>query len=176
MSDPTNTIRAINKLFSAFPPLPAEDGDERLRRYLEVATEFAPDVLDAGVDLCVKGKLPGHDGRFVPTPPMLATACRLAAEYAARQRYVDKFATPALPPPDVVKTPEQRARALAMVNQFVAQQTELIEGETSEQAKRRQERYAKVNARFKPDLSEAAVMERLLGYSTGSPESEEHAA
>ena len=107
---------------------------------------------------------------------MLATACRLAAEYAARQRYVEKFARPALPPPDVVRTPEQRARALEMVNQFVAQQAELIEGETSEQTKRRQERYAKVNSRFKPDLSDHAVMERLLGYSTGSPESEEFAA
>lgn len=176
MSDPIRAIEAINKLFSAFPPLPAGDGDERLRRYLEVATEFAPDVLDVGVDICVKGKLPGHDGRFVPTPPMLATACRLAAEQLARQRYVDKFATPALPPPEIVKTPEQRARALGMVDQFVAQQSEMIEGETSEQTKRRQERSAKVNARFKPDLSEAAVMERLLGYSTGSPESEEHAA
>lgn len=176
MPDPTNTIRAINKLFSAFPPLPAEDGDERLRRYLEVAGEFREDVLAAGVELCVRGKLPGHDGRFVPTPPMLATACRLAADNLARQRYVAQFSAPKLPPPEIVKTPEQRARALAMVNQFVAQQSEMIESETSEQAKRRHERYAKVNSRFKPDLSEAAVMERLLGYSTGSPESEEHAA
>lgn len=132
-----------------------------MRRYLEVAQGFDPALVEEGVEICLTGRLPGYTGQFAPTPPMFASACRLAADHFARQRYVDKFATPALPPPDVVKTPEQRARALAMVDQFVAQQAELIEGETSEQTKRRLERYAKVNARFKPDLSEAAVMERL---------------
>jgi len=132
--------------------------------------------IETAVRKLVRGEYDWHNRAFAPSSAILGSAVIQERDARLFSERRSQLRQPALPPPDVVKTPEQRARALAMVNQFVAEQTELIEGETSEQTKRRQERYAKVNARFKPDLSEAAVMERLLGYSTGSPESEEFAA
>ena len=165
----------LRVLFSTFPAS-GGDNEAQVAAYALALDGHDMRDIETAFRKLIRGEYDWHNRAFAPSSAVLGSAviqerdARLVSEKRSQLR------TPALPPPDVVKTPEQRARALAMVNQFVAQQTELVEGETSEQTKRRQERYAKVNARFKPDLSEAAVMERLLGYSTGSPESEEHAA
>lgn len=165
----------LRVLFSTFPAS-GGDNEAQVAAYALALDGHDMRDIETAFRKLIRGEYDWHNRAFAPSSAILGSAviqerdARLLSEKRAQLRY------PALPPPDVVKTPEQRARALAMVNQFVAQQSELIEGETSEQTKRRQERYARVNARFKPDLSEAAVMERLLGYSTGSPESEEFAA
>lgn len=122
----------------------------------------------------IKGQVPGHDGRFAPTAPMLAGACRLVLEKYNRVRYLEGIAAPRLPPPDIEKTPEQRERAKAKVAEFVASvgAEAMTEAETQE----RSARWAKVNARFDPPQDDASISARLIKYTLGSPESEREIA
>jgi hypothetical protein len=151
-------------------------GDQALllHNYLMAAEDWPADIVEDAVTLYIKGKVPGFDGRFAPTAPMLDTGCRLVTEQRARERYLDGLSAPRLPSPDIERTQEQRARAKAQVDAFVATQkaVEL----TAEETKQRAERWAKVNARFDPPQDDASVMQRLMGYSVGAPESDDAAA
>lgn len=173
MQTPKRKIRDIQRLLSAFPPQPG-DPEQVLRNYVFAVDEWQADHVEAAVDLYLCGKVPGFDGRFAPTPPMLATGCRIAAEAAARSRYLDSLSTPRLPSPQIVHSPEERARVRELVQGFVAA------GEAhkaaTEATKEHIERWNRVHARFDPPQDDQSLMERLLGYSVGSPESEENAA
>src|SRR5690606_36007701 len=99
MQDQTRKLKAIRRLLGQFPEQggaanePLEKRAERMALrttgYLTAIDGFVIEIIEDGVDLVVRGELPGHDGRFAPTPPMLATACRIAAEKVARARYLD---------------------------------------------------------------------------------------
>ena len=178
MQAPQRKLKDIQRLLSAFPPI---NGDPALvlHNYLMAVEDWPADFVEDGVTLIVKGKLPGHDGRFAPTPPMVATACGIVAETVARQRYLDQISRPALPPPDIEKTPEQRERAKAKLAEFVASVSEDPTSEASIAI--RNARWAKVNAYFDPPQDEDSLTERLhlkrgASYSVGSPESDDAAA
>ena len=149
-------------MFSAFPPLSNVDPEEALRRYFEAIEDFPAYDLETAVTLFVKGRVPGFDGRFAPTPPMLATACRQAAEMRQREAYLESFNNPRLPPPDIEKTDERRHRARALMEQTVANLTAGTAVETAEAEAASKARWEKVNARFQPDQSDEAIAERLL--------------
>lgn len=146
-----------------------------LRRYLEAVSGFAPELVEAAVSICMAGELPGYDGRFAPTPPQFATACRLAAERKARRDYVDGVTRRRLPPPPIERSPASRERVRDMVARF-SQGQMASNAEADEAASTRAKVMAKANEVFRPDMSADAVMRRLMGYSLGSPESEENAA
>lgn len=166
-------MKDIQRLLAGFPPV---SGDPALvlHNYLMAAEDWTADQVEDGVTLILKGKLPGHDGRFAPTAPMFAAACRLAAETAARARYLEGIMAPRLPPPDIVHTPEERARAKAQVDAFIAAQAGSTDAVALDAARKAQ--WAKVNARFMPALDDQSIAERLLGYTVGAPESDENAA
>lgn len=156
---------------SAFPPTSGVDPAQALHNYLMVAEDYDADLVEEAVTLYVKGLMPGFDGRFAPTPPMLATGCRKAAENRQRAAYFAGLVRPALPPPDIEKTPEQRERAKAKVAEFLAS----LDAPDSdvETVKRRNAQFAKTNARFMPDMSDEAVKARLMKgtrYSVGDGE------
>jgi len=145
-----------------------------LHNYLMAVEDWSADFVEEGVTLILKGKLPGHDGRFAPTAPMVATACRMAAEKHSRSVYLERLRTPALPAPDIVHTDEERARAKAKVAEFVASVSD--DPLNEEAIAIRNARWAKVNARFDPPQDEASLTERLhlrrgATYSVCSPES-----
>ena len=185
-------MKALRRLFGQFPEAGgpanetmgarAERMALRTTGYLTAIDGFATDLVEDAVDLVLKGELPGHDGRFVPTPPMLATACRLAAEKLARQRYLAGLAAPRLAPPQIVHTPEsqERVRQLAKHAAEVIGSVDLHNSEAEIVASK--ERWAKVNAHFAPPQDDASLTDRLnlhrdsLGYDVGAPESEENAA
>ena len=185
-------MKALRKLFGQFPEAggPANETLEaraerlalRTTGYLTAIDGFATDLVEDAVDLVLKGELPGHDGRFVPTPPMLASACRMAAERVARVRYLNRLRTPQLPAPDIKHTPESQERVRQMA-QDAAERIGAVDLHTSEtEIAASQERWAKVNAHFAPPQDDASLTERLnlrrdpRGYSIGSPESEDNAA
>jgi len=173
MQGPQRKLKDIKRLLSAFPPIPG-DPALVLHNYLMAVDDWAADFVEEAVTLYIKGNVPGFDGRFAPTAPMLATGCRLANERHARQRYLDGLSVPKLPSPTIEHTPEQRARAKAQVDAFVAAQDAVTLG--AEETKAQNERWAKVNARFDPPQDDASIMERLMGYSVGAPESDDAAA
>lgn len=181
MSTPQQTLKDIKRLLASFPPV---NGDPALvlHNYLTAAAGFAPDFLTDGVDLIIKGELPGHDGRFAPTPPMLATACRLAAEKNARQRYLNGIKAPRLPAPDIKKTDAERERVREMAK-HAAETIGAVNLDTSEaEMAASKARWERVNAYFQPPQDDASLTDRLnlnrdrQGYSIGAPESEENAA
>lgn len=192
MQDQTRKLKALRKLFGQFPEAggPASESIEaraermalRTTGYLTAIDGFATDLVEDAVDLVLKGELPGHDGRFVPTPPMLATACRLAAERIARARYLDGLNAPRLPAPQIEHTPEsrERVRQMALHAAEVIGSVDLNNSEAELAASKA--RWERVNAHFDPPQDEASLTERLnlkrdsLGYAIGSPESEENAA
>lgn len=173
MKTPQRKIRDIQRLLSAFPPQ-GGDPEQTLRNYVFAVDEWAADLVEAAVDLYLCGKVTGFDGRFAPTPPMLATGCRIAADAQARARYLENFSTPRLPSPQIVHTAEERQRVRRLVEGFVAAGE--AEKATLQATREHIERWNRVHARFDPPQDDQSLMQRLLGYSVGSPESEENAA
>jgi hypothetical protein len=193
MQDQTQKLKAIRRLLGSFAERRGPVGETVEQRadrlalvthgYLTAIDGFDANLIEAGVDLVLRGGLPGHDMSFAPTAPQFATACRMAAERASRQRYLNGLTAPRLPPPEIVKTPEQRERAREMVQGFVASQSpEHAEPQVAEQ--RRRDMIAKHDSFFADEFvpTEGGVgrisktLAKKLGYSVGSPESDDAAA
>lgn len=192
MQDQTGKLKALRNLFGQFPEAGGradESIEQRAERmalratgFLTALDGFALDLVEDAVDLVLRGELPGHDGRFAPTPPMLATACRLVAEKHARRRYIDGIKAPRLAAPEIPKTDEQRQRVRELAK-HAAETIGAVNLDTTEaEIAASKERWDKVNAHFDPPQDEVSLTDRLnlrrdaRGFEVGSPESEEHAA
>lgn len=185
-------MKALRKLFGQFPEAGGradESIEQRAERmalratgFLTALDGFALDLVEDAVDLVLRGELPGHDGRFAPTPPMLATACRLAAEKNARRNYLNGIKSPRLVAPEIRKTDEQRQRVRELAK-HAAETIGAVNLDTTEaEIAASKERWAKVNAHFDPPQDYESLTDRLnlnrdsQGYDIGAPESDEAAA
>lgn len=163
-------------LLASFPSFSSGDAEAALAAYELVMAQADERDLQPGFMVLINGEYAGHDGRFAPTAPQLATAIRIARDKRLRLEELDRRYTPRLPAPDIEKTPEQRARARAKMEAFV-QSVGAADAELSAEAiASRKDRWDKTNHRFRPPMDDASVARRLLGYEIGSPESEENAA
>lgn len=184
MNDQQRVSAALERLFRTYPSLGKGSTPEEISRslaaaaqvYYEAVAPYTADDVEVAVNAFLTGTVPGHNTAFAPTAPMVGSACRRAMEKRVDAENLRRRLRPALPKPDIVHTDEERARAKALVADFVASVASAEIEQTTEEQKRRKERWEKVNARFQPAMDDASVMERLLGYSTGSPESDEFAA
>lgn len=174
MDAKTQTVNLIGKLLSAFPP-PSFGGskEDALRRYIEALEGYAvPDIV-AGIDLLVKGRFPGVDGRFAPTPPQVSSAVRRAME--DRIDSERRSRPPRLMKPDVpLPTPEEKARAKAALDAFMAQHRAPKMGDEAKKA----EEWSKVHARFDAPQDPESLSKRLLkgvSYMVGNDADEEAA-
>lgn len=167
-------------MLSAFPAASTADPEQALRNFIEVAEDFDADLVEDAVTLFIKGQVPGFDGRFAPTAPMLAGACRLAAEHRARRKFLEGLAAPRLPSPTIEKTDEQRARARAQMQQAIDNLAAATALETVEVAAANKARWDKTNERFHPDMSDEAVMDRLIhkrpAFTAGDPDGDRDVA
>lgn len=192
MQDQTAKLKALRKIFGQFPEAggPANESVEaraermalRATGFLTALDGFAVDLVEDAVDLVLRGELPGHDGRFAPTPPQLASAARIVRDKRLDSEALTRRYTPRLPAPDIAKTPEQRARARAKMEEFVRSVGGAEAEQTAESLAASKARWERVNARFDPPQDEASLTERLnlnrdaRGFEIGSPESDEAAA
>lgn len=172
-------MKDIQRLLAAFPATSQADPALVLHNYLMSVEDWPADIVTDAVDQFMKGNVPGWDGRFAPTPPMLGSACRRAQEAVSRANYLTRISRPALPPPDITHTDEERARAKAKVAEFVASVSDDPADEATIAI--RNARWAKVNARFDPPQDDESLAERLhlrrgVDYSVGAPESDDAAA
>lgn len=164
----------LRLLFASFPAS-GGDSEGQLAAYAMALDGHDLRDIETAIRKLVRGEYQWHNQAFAPSSAILGSAVsgernrRLESE--RRQNMRESLALPA---PTIEHTPEQRERAKAMVEQFVADQQRIAGDDQTEQ--KRRDQFAKVNAYFMPEQSERAIAERLLGYSTGSPESEEHAA
>lgn len=169
-------------LLGSFPNFTSGDAEAALAAYELVMRQADERDLQPGFMLLINGEYPGHDGRFAPTAPQLASAIRMARDKRLESERLDRIAQPRLPAPDIEKTPEEIARAKAKLQAFVETQGAIDAHQNAEQIAAAKERWEKTNARFQPPMDDASLTERLnlnrdrLGYDIGSPESEEHAA
>lgn len=176
-------MKEIQRLLAAFPSTSQADPALVLHNFLTAVDDWSADYVEDAVSAFIKGQVPGFDGRFAPTPAMLGAQCRVASDMEARRRYLDRLATPALPPPDIKHSPEEQARARAKVAEFIAAQGPSI-SEQRELDSERRASMAKHDSFFAADFipTEGGVgrisksLAKLLGYSIGAPESEENAA
>jgi hypothetical protein len=118
---------------------------------------------------------PNYDGRFAPTAKQLATAIRMA-----RDNRIDSERRSALrlpPPPEKVVSQEERASVKARYEALMATTLEREKIENEERLAAARVKFAKVNEYFDGDLpmDDASIMQRLMGYSVGAPESDEAA-
>lgn len=189
MQDQTQKLKAIRRLLGSFAERRGPAGETMEQRadrlalvthgYLTAIDGFDIGLVEAGVDIALRGELPGHDMSFAPTAPQFATCCRMAAERAARTAYLSRVRTPALPAPDIVHTDEERARAKTKVAEFVASVSD--DPLNEEAIAIRNARWAKVNARFDPPQDDDSLTDRLhlkrgADYTVGAPESDDAAA
>jgi hypothetical protein len=164
-------------LLGSFPNFSSGDSEGALGSYALVMARADQQDLEPGVMILINGEYPGHDGRFAPTAPQLATAIRMARDKRLESERRTKLSQPQLMAPDIQRTPEERARVKAKIDGFLADQ--VVEQADPEAIKRRNEQWAKTNARFMPDMSPEAMHERLVrkrGYSVGDPEDHADAA
>lgn len=174
----------MERLFRTYPSQAKGANDFEIARnriaaaevYMRAVRPYTADDVEDAVDEFLTGAVPGHNAAFAPTAPQVGAVCRRIMERRIESLERTRRFQPRLPPPDITHTEEQRARARAKVQAFIEGQAAAEVHETTEDDKRRRERWEKVNARFQPPMDDASIMHRLLGYSIGAPESEENAA
>jgi len=169
-------------LLGSFPSFLSGDDDAALKAYEVVMSTADERDLQPGFMILINGEYPGHDGRFAPTAPQLASAIRMARDRRLEHERVMNAHQPRLPAPDIAKTPEQRMRARVKLAEFLQSVGKAETEQNAEQLAASKARWAKVNAHFDPPQDEASLTERLnlkrdaRGFDIGSPESDEAAA
>jgi len=164
----------ISLLLGSFPAFQSGDAEAAIAAYQYILRDTDERDLEQGVSILINGLYPGHDGRFAPTAPQLATAIRMARD---KRLDSDRRTTMRLPPPpEKIVTEEERARVKARFEALLADVVKQEKIEDEARVQRERERFARVNKRFDPPQDDASIMERLMGYSVGAPESDDAAA
>jgi hypothetical protein len=180
MDDKTSmTGKALERLFRTYQQ--SDRGDaldvalermERAKVYFEAVEQYELRDIEAAVSSFLSGSAPGHNPSFIPPAPVVAAEVRrqlnLRLDHAAR------IAKPKLPPPDVVKTPESRARVKARVDELVANLA--AEHRTDDAAKAKAEQWAKTNQRFYPSMDADDMRQRLMPYRAGDEDGDRDVA
>lgn len=156
-------------------PQASDDGDELLRGYLLAVDDYPFCDVEGAVDALIKGIAPGVNPSFRPKPSEVGAECRRRMNLRLDSEHRAKMARPALPPPDVERTPESRARVKAMVDKALGNLKSVTADEDAATAQRKAEMWAKTNARFDPSADEADMAARL-GFTAGDPEGERDVA
>lgn len=164
MQSPQAKLKEITRLLGSWPSAAAPaDGDEQLRSYLLAVEDYpAPDV-EAAVTALIKGIAPGFNPGFLPPPAVVGAECHRQNHVRCTTEARNKALRPALPKPDMVKTPESRAKFKAVVDQIVAN---IASPHDERPAERHRRLIAKTNERFDRDPY----------FEVGDPEDHEAAA
>lgn len=94
---------------------------ERIKVYFEAVSLYVEDDVEAAVNSILTGSAPGLNLNFAPSAPAFAGECR--RQMGIRLHREELFRKPALPPPDIERTPEERARAVSAFEAWKASQT-----------------------------------------------------
>jgi hypothetical protein len=149
--------------------------------YMRAVAPFTADDVEEAVNQFLTGGVPGFNAAFAPTAPQVGSVCRRVMERRLDTENRMRRMRPRLPPPDIEHTPEERERAKAKVQAFIEGVAAADLHVTTEERKRQQERWEKVNAHFDPPQDEESLTERLhlrrgVDYTVGAPESDDAAA
>lgn len=167
----------ISLLLGSFPNFQSGDSEAALLAYQYVLKDAELSDIEAGVSKLINGEYPGHDGRFAPTAPQLATVIRMARE--DRERHEKRMQYRLAPPPPDEISEDERARVAEKMKALRLEKKKAITEWTADEVVAVRTYFAKVNEHFAPDMSDEAIAERLgliRGYSVGDTEGQEDAA
>lgn len=164
--DPQTVAAAFQRLFRTYPQFQADGAEDALRVYFEAVDPYETADIEAAVRNFLSGSAPGHNPAFAPSAPQVGAETRRVMSQRLEAEARSRAARPALPPPDIEKTPEQRARAKALVEQTVANLTGLTEPEHMASADNRKSILERANARFDSER----------GYGVGDPDGDRDVA
>jgi hypothetical protein len=178
---------AFERLFRTYPQFGQGNSPEEITRdrvekakvYFDAVAFYSEDDVEAAVEAILTGTAAGMNPNYAPPAPAFAGECRRQMNMRLRRAELERLGHPRLPPPDIEKTDEQRARARALMQQTVDNLSAGTALESAEALAASKARWEKVNARFQPEMTDEAIAERLLGrrpFDVGAPESDEAAA
>jgi hypothetical protein len=120
MQEPQRKIRDINRLLSAYPTAnTAEDAEQALRNYLLAVDDYPAEDVETAVDTLLKGTAPGVNPNFLPAAPAVGAECHRQNHLRAEREDRDRRLRPALPPPDIERTPESQAKVRELMQRTV---------------------------------------------------------
>lgn len=172
---------AFDRLFRTYPQFgqgstPEEitlDRVEKAKVYFDAVVMYDEQDVETAVANFLAGHAPGHNPSFAPPAPLVGAETRRVMTLRLESEHRDRQMRPALPPPDIVHTPDSQARVREMMASVTQKIVEPATAEAQEADRRHKEQWANVNARFMPDMSEDATAERLgVRYTAGDEEGE----
>lgn len=177
----------ISLLLGSFPNFASGDGEAALGAYALVLRQADERDHEPGVMILINGEYPGHDGRFAPTAPQLASAIRMARDKRLERERIGRIHQPALPAPDVEHSPESQAKVRAMMAEAVAKLGAGMRTDDAavELAKRQaKEKLVKHDAFFAEDYvaTDGGVgrisksLARIIGYEVGDEDGDREVA
>jgi hypothetical protein len=126
----TDLPRQFQVLFATFPP-PAGDLAAQLEAYSRAITGHDMRDIDAAIDRFIRGEVDNHNPSFAPSASLVGNTVRKCRD--DRLDSERRHTPPALPPPDIEKSPESRARVKAMTEALIVN---LANGRLTDDAKR----------------------------------------
>lgn len=162
--------RLLSTLLATFPTFQTGDAEAALTAYQLVITKEDERDLRDGVLLIIDSRLPGHDGRFAPTAPQLARAIRTCRDkrLEAEAKQAKRLAPGGEASDDWLPSEAQRIKGQKVLATLSASLTAQLKAEPSAPPEReafeneeQRQRWAKINDRFRPDLSPEALAARL---------------
>jgi hypothetical protein len=133
MNENEKLLEIITRLLAPFG-LSAGQGDEALDGYLIGLRDVPLDYVAMAVANFLGGKVERADHNFAPKPPEVALEARRLWHHDLR---LQEVAHPRLPPPDIEKTPESRARVKAKMAEFIHGIGESLRTDDAKAAQRR---------------------------------------
>ena len=100
--------QALKALFASFPMQDKADPEAAAMAYAFAIDGVKPDAVADAVKRFIRGEVPTHDGRFMPTPAELAKEARARAEIAHYVALAEQRQTKALPKPEPEFSDEHR--------------------------------------------------------------------
>jgi len=137
-----------------------------LRVYFEALTDYETRDIEAGISNMLAGRAEGFNPAFLPPAPLVAKVVRDAMNARLDSEYRKRLGHPALPPPDIPKTPESRERVRALAQQFAGTVDAMRTPDAKAEDYKRQ-REAAGAARWDPSMEPGPMSFRL---GIGDPE------
>lgn len=161
-------------MFRTYPSFGRAEDDpasraETARVYFEAVGIYETEDIEAAVNNFLNGSAPGHNAAYAPSAPQVAAESRRVMNL--RLESLHRAKPPALPPPDIKRTPDSMARVAELTKQAVANLTSVMLTEDAETDRRRKAFQSRVFDRFDPPQTEAE-MRRRLGFTVGDPDGE----
>lgn len=107
---------ALNKLFSTYPQ--SQASDEAMQAYFDAIEPYDIRDIEAAVKALLTGSILDLNAAFAPSAPLLGAVVRQQMNERLEREQRDRNRRPQLPPPDIVKSPESKARIQSILDKI----------------------------------------------------------